>query len=590
MVGSSWLPWGNSVAMLQRAPTKGGVRMLICGVKASHDGGVALIDGQRLVFSVETEKLDNGLRYSRLGDLRRVGEVLRAEGVDPAEIDRFVVDGWWAEDGLDEPGVPICDGGRETVLPVAPYLESGGVRDPLHRYTFAAHDFGPRGGGYSSYFHVANHLLGSYCSSPFAARGEDALVLVWDGGTTPRLYEVTGGTRAVRLVSSLLPLPGNYFSDFCSHFEPFHRDTTGMDRESRVRHHLSVAGKAMAYAALGRVEPAAFPVFRQVIAGFPSISPDNAFVLGEKILANREQFMPGLSNADIIATFQEYLGRALTDRLTALVRRRFPGRRVNLCLGGGCALNIKWNSGLRETGLFTSIWIPPFPNDSGAAIGTACCEMFRAGEHTALDWNVYSGPRITVGDLPAGWTATDCDERALARLLHTEGEPVVVLDGRAEIGPRALGNRSILAPATDIAMKKRLNLIKDRADYRPVAPICLTDRAAQVFEPGGADPYMLFEHTLRGDWARRVPAVVHLDGTARLQTIDATSGSATATVLAEYERLSGIPVLCNTSANLNGRGFFPDVASAARWGRTRSIWSDGTLYTNPDPTLRGTAP
>jgi carbamoyltransferase len=174
--------------------------------------------------------------------------------------------------------------------------------------------------------------------------------------------------------------------------------------------------------------------------------------------------------------------------------------------------------------------------------------------------------------------------------LHTENEPVVVLSGRAEIGPRALGNRSILAPATSQAMKDRLNLIKERAGYRPVAPICLTSRSAEVFEPGGADPYMLFEHRMRGDWAQRVPAIVHLDGTARLQTIDESSGSPTAGVLAEYAKLSGVPVLCNTSANLNGCGFFPDVASAARWGRTRYIGSDGTLFTNPDPALGGFAP
>jgi carbamoyltransferase len=563
--------------------------VLICGVKASHDGGVALIDGNRLVFSVEMEKLDNGLRYSPLGDLRRVDEVLRTEGVDPGDVDRFVVDGWWPEEGLDEPAVPFSMDGRAEVLPVAPYLDGSGVLDPVHRHTFTAHDFGPRGNGYSSYFHVSNHLLGSYCSSPFAARGEDALVLVWDGGTTPRLYSVDGATRTVRLVSSLLPVPGNYFSDFCSYFEPFYRDTAGMERETRVRHHLSVAGKAMAYAALGKAEPSVFKVFDQLIADFPTISPDNAFALGEKVVANRDQIMPGLSNADIIATFQEYLGEAITARLASLVRRRFPRQQVNLCLGGGCALNIKWNSRLRETDLFEAIWIPPFPNDSGAAIGTACCEMFQEGEHNALDWNVYSGPRIAGGTLPDGWTAADCDERSLARLLHTEGEPVVVLSGRAEIGPRALGNRSILAPATDPGMKDRLNLIKDRANYRPVAPICLADHAARVFVPGGADPYMLFEHTMRGDWAERVPAVVHLDGTARLQTIDAASGSATATVLAEYQKLSGIPVLCNTSANFSGRGFFPDVASAARWGRTRYVWSEGTLHTNPDPTLGGTA-
>ncbi|RMI43386.1 carbamoyltransferase N-terminal domain-containing protein [Streptomyces triticirhizae] len=557
--------------------------MLICGVKASHDGGIALLDGDRLAFSVEMEKLDNAPRYSPLGDLRRVTGVLRDQGVDPADVDRFVVDGWWPEAGRDEPGVMIGDGEERMFLPVAPYVEGFGQDGPLHRHTFKEYDFTPGSPGYASYCHAANHLLAAYCTSPFAARGEDALVLVWDGGTTPRLYLVDAGARSVRLVSSLLPLSGNYFSDFCSHFEPFHRDTSKMDKDTRIRYQLSVAGKAMAYAALGTPQPAAFPVFDRLVADFPTVSPDNAFALGEKVATERDRLLPGLSNADIIATLQEYLGRAVTDRLVRLVRRRFTGRRVNLCLGGGCALNIKWNSRMRATGLFTSVWVPPFPNDAGAAIGTACCEMFRETRHTALEWDVHSGPEVSVGTLPAGWTGTACDEEALAALLHTEGEPVVVLSGRAELGPRALGNRSILAPAVDPAMKGRLNRLKGREDYRPVAPICLTERAAEVFDPGGADPYMLFEHRLRGDWAERVPAVVHLDGTARLQTIDADASSATARVLAAYARLSGVPVLCNTSANHNGRGFFPDVASAARWGGTRYVWSGGVLYTRPGP-------
>ncbi|MFK0292837.1 carbamoyltransferase C-terminal domain-containing protein [Streptomyces sp. NPDC090442] len=234
---------------------------------------------------------------------------------------------------------------------------------------------------------------------------------------------------------------------------------------------------------------------------------------------------------------------------------------------------------LRASGLFEDVWIAPFPNDAGAAIGTAACEMIRASGQMALEWDVYSGPRVTTGKLPDGWQEQPCEEGQLAELLHLEGEPVVVLSGRAELGPRALGNRSILAPATDPAMKGRLNLLKGRAAYRPVAPICLASHAREVFAPGTRDPYMLFEHRLRPGWAERVPAIVHLDGTARPQTIDPAQDTATARILTAYQQLSGIPVLCNTSANHNGRGFFPDVASAADWGGTRYIWSEGKLYT-----------
>jgi carbamoyltransferase len=275
----------------------------------------------------------------------------------------------------------------------------------------------------------------------------------------------------------------------------------------------------------------------------------------------------------------------LQDLLAVISER---GETQGMCLSGGCALNIRWNSLLRESGLFGEVWVPPFAKDSGAAIGTACCEMFRSGRQGALEWDVYLGPALKPAAPPAGWTAAPCDEAGLAELLHTTGEPVVVLNGRAELGPRALGNRSILAPAVEAATKDRLNRAKGRASYRPVAPICLESRAAEVFDPGGRDPYMLFDHRPCARWAGRIPAVVHLDGTARLQTIDSEQNPVVARVLAEYERLSGIPVLCNTSANLRGRGFFPDARSAAEWGGVRYVWSEGRLYvgvrdTSADP-------
>ncbi|MEV0617678.1 carbamoyltransferase N-terminal domain-containing protein [Nonomuraea sp. NPDC050404] len=553
--------------------------MLICGIKASHDGAVAVIENGRLRFSIETEKLDNGERYSSLDDLRRVTGILAAEGLSPGDVDQFVVDGWYttAENGTHS--IALRDGDRPAALAVAPYVESPGDEGPLQRHTFGGHFGGPFH-DYAGYTHVTGHVLGAYCSSPFAARAQDALVLVWDGGIVPRLYQVRAATREMTLVSALLPITGNSFADFSAQFAPFSADLGGLSPEEVIRHHLSIAGKAMAYAALGKAEPAAFPVLDGIIAGFPDVDADNARTLGEKVASNRDEIMPGMSDADIIATFQDYIGHKLLHRLTTVMEHRFPGQRANLVLGGGCALNIKWNTLIRAAGLFQEVFVPPFPNDAGAAIGTAACEMFRRGP-LALTWDVYSGPALGPATTPAGWQARPCDERHLALLLHTEGEPVVVLSGRAELGPRALGNRSILAPATHPGMKARLNAVKRRAAYRPVAPICLESRAPEVFAPGTPDPYMLFEHVMRPGWAERVPAVVHLDGTARLQTIDERGDFATARILSAYARLSGVPVLCNTSANFEGRGFFPDVASAARWGGTRHIWSDGVLYTRP---------
>ncbi|MEU0501921.1 carbamoyltransferase N-terminal domain-containing protein [Nocardia sp. NPDC005998] len=559
--------------------------MMICGIKVSHDGGVAVVDGNRLLFSIEIEKLDNGIRYSTLGDLDRVAEILRSQGLDPAAIDQFVVDGWFANnavpdtDSIRPSTISTLHRGLPVALEVAPYQDRPGTTDPLARFSFRGHDFGSASVGYVSYHHVAHHIMGGYCSSPFAARNEDALVLVWDGGTVARLYHVAPAARTVRAVATVLPIVGNSFTYFSSHFGPFVPHSARLQEDQILRRHLAVPGKAMAYAGLGTVQESAFGVFDDFLAELPTQSQDAARLLGAKSVANRETLFPGLTDADLIATFQAYLGERLAQAITSLVRQE-PTLPANLVITGGCALNIKWNSLLRSRGIVDEIWIPPFPNDSGAAIGTACCEMFRSGSSPELLWDVYSGPTVRIGDLPDNWSGQPCDEREVAQLLHSEGEPVVVLSGRAEIGPRALGNRSILAPATDPEIKNRLNAAKNRATYRPVAPVCLTERAAEVFEPGGRDPYMLFEHRTRREWTHRIPAILHVDGTARLQTIDESSGSATAQILRAYNEVSGIPVLCNTSANLNGRGFFPDVASAARWGGARYIWSAGILYTD----------
>jgi carbamoyltransferase len=127
-------------------------------------------------------------------------------------------------------------------------------------------------------------------------------------------------------------------------------------------------------------------------------------------------------------------------------------------------------------------------------------------------------------------------------------------------------------------MKRVLNYIKNREDYRPVAPICLEEDAKDIFAPGSKDPYMLFDHIVRPKWKDRIPAVCHLDGTARLQTVNEAENPVLYRLLIEYKRLSGTPLLCNTSANYSGKGFFPDLSSAMKWGKVNYVWCDNALY------------
>nr|WP_281249837.1 carbamoyltransferase C-terminal domain-containing protein [Streptosporangium canum] len=234
---------------------------------------------------------------------------------------------------------------------------------------------------------------------------------------------------------------------------------------------------------------------------------------------------------------------------------------------------------MRSLPIFRDVWVPPFPNDFGSAIGGAALAMIQHAGFQPIEWHARLGPALpSTTRMKDGWSAVECTPAQLARLLHESGEPVIVFHGRAELGPRALGGRSILAAPTSVGMKDRLNQIKGREPHRPFAPICLVDEAPAIFAPGTPDPYMLFDHDVRAEWVSRIPAVTRLDGIARLQTVCQGDDPFLAAVLAEYHWLSGVPALCNTSANLNGRGFFPNVESAMAWGEVDRIWGEGVLY------------
>jgi carbamoyltransferase len=555
--------------------------MIICGLKLTHDGAIALIDDSKLVFCVEMENLENNPRFSSLEETSLIEKVLADHGYTVDSVDIFAIDGWGGtdQDALAlQPRLEIGDGHNWLTatnsdapykLGCAPYREETLKNDILHEWKFNGLKIGSHTVEYSSYLHVTGHVMSAYCASPFAAAGEDAYVLVWDGGMYPRLYYIDRSEGTVENLGPIFLLIGNIYTIFSQHFGPF-KVKGGFAKDN-----LSVAGKVMAYIALGKTRKELFKLFDEIYTqnydkpmGFANVFANE---FKKRIEGN------GYSDEDILTTFHDYMEGVLIEKLLKKVKRHGIKSR-NLCMSGGCALNIKWNSAIRATNFFEDIFVPPFPNDSGSGYGTACTAMVKATGNWALNWSVYSGPKIIANDPPQGWKSSECSIRQLAELLYKTNEPVVFLNDKAELGPRALGNRSILAPATGHDMKDILNVAKQREDYRPVSPICLEHRAPEIFEPGSRDPYMLFDHILREEWKDRVPAIMHLDGTARLQTISAEENPVVAEVLEEYEKLSGIPLLCNTSANFKGSGFFPDVYSAAKWDGVNYVWCENVLY------------
>lgn len=524
--------------------------MLICGVKASHDGAVAFIDSDRmeLLASVETEKCGNGARRGPITSMRMLVGMMGLVGFVPKDVDRWVLDGWGDDTRDLAPEVVVGD----VTLPTAPYVQMMDGTPPLHPYSFSRCDT-----AYESYRHVEGHLASAYATRP---DDDPTAVLVWDGAMYPQLYVID---KDVEFLGSPFRVRSCVFEQFGGYLSPFNTAPVTGDGGDN-------AGKLMAFAGLGQPNDelvAAIVDAWPLVETLPPAQPGGLFELIRPTAVKL-----GVGGPSIFASFQTAVGLLLITHLQR-ERHALPDR---LCIAGGAGLNIKWNSMIRNSGLFESVWVPPFPNDAGSAIGAAYASLMSRGERRRLSWDVYTGPDVVPSITPGDWVAVDCTVEELGGLLARDGGPVTVIDGRAELGPRALGHRSIMAAPTKPWMKKLLNDIKGREDYRPVAPMCLEERAQEIFDPGVPDPYMLFDHKVRQEWVDRIPAVLHLDGTARLQTV--APGSLPYDIIKAYERHTGVPVLCNTSANHRGKGFFPDVESAMRWGMTPYVWSNNTLY------------
>ena len=548
----------------------------VCGLKLTHDGAIAVIDSGKLIFSTEIEKINCNPRHSSIGNSDRIINSLANFGYSTGDIRTFVIDGWSLSESM---AVADCDFNALSAkvkledehvnheLMVSRYREANGSDDITRLRGFSGLPLQGRYFNYLSNYHVTGHILAAYSTSPFALDNADCHVLVWDGGIYPSLYLVRAGERRIECQGPLFKMFGDAYSDFAGRFEPFFHEK---------RDELTIAGKVMAYIALGKTRPE----IMQLLKGPGKLLNDGSRGYASQLadyLKSSQQCLH-FADEDFLRTFHEYI----EGLLCATLEMRF-GRhpRLGLCISGGCGLNIKWNSAIRSMDLFSYVHIPPFPNDSGSAIGAAIAHLFANNEPIAIDWSVYSGPSL-IDNLNVSWKHQSCTIDELASLLRRSNEPIVVLQGRAELGPRALGNRSIIASPISARMKSVLNLIKNREHYRPVAPICLESEAKNIFDPGLPDPYMLFEHRVRPSWKDRLPAVVHIDGTARLQTVSEESNPMMAKLVQAFCALTGVPVLCNTSANNAGTGFFPDVLSACNWGKTNYIWSEGILYVNPN--------
>ncbi|MER9275562.1 carbamoyltransferase C-terminal domain-containing protein [Mesorhizobium sp. M0643] len=506
--------------------------MKIMSFKPGHDGAVSAIDASaaELLYSYEAEK-DSFARYSPVTPT----SVLDAAGRLDDIPDVIAVSGWSKSE---------IAGGRSVA---AGYCgidsESELVREKVI--------FGRKVKFYSS-THERSHLWCSYGMSPFPTKSP-CYALIWEGALGD-FYEIDENMQLVHL-GKVMASPGNKYVFLYALADP--NFSSGWLRDGD-------AGKLMALTAYGK-------------AGLPD-ADEQALI---NFVVPRESIQHSLRKDELQST--PYYNIGVTHPKFTNLARRFSDaifdafhvfakknltKGFPLLIAGGCGLNCEWNRRWLETNLFSDVFIPPCTSDTGSAIGTAVDAMRHFTGNAKIKWNVYSGQPFIDDEIDrTGLEVHPLDHGEVASALLSD-KVIGWVQGNCEIGPRALGNRSILAAPFSKATHERLNRIKNREGFRPIAPVCLEEDVALHFDLARPSPYMLlFQKVLDS----RLKAVTHADGTARAQTVSRKQNPQLFQLLTSFKAKSGVGVLCNTSLNFNGTGFINRASDLLTYARAAGL-------------------
>ena len=551
--------------------------MITLGINAAfHDSAAALVVDGVLVAAAEEE------RFSRIKHAKRplpfttwelphaaIDACLAQAGITLADVDHVAysfqpqsfVDGRWSDvQTITLPLEPSAQPKGAWENPWDPLFLASVVNAPRLLVDAVPHHLRKRFAGvrasappYRWHFvdHHTAHQASAFLAAPFARCA--VLTLDGRGEQATTTYGRYSGDRYEPLGEVRMP------------------HSLGLLYERVTQHlgflHSSDEYKVMALAALGT------PQFRGALAEHVRVGTQGRYEVLPMDMARL--FGPARApggaleqhHLDLAASLQD----VLEDTVLALARwlRQASGERA-LAMAGGVALNCVMNARLRDAGIFDAVWVQPAAGDAGTALGAALWvdarERGRGGALADRRWTMqhaYWGPGFDDAAIEAQlrWAklpyrhsddvAADC-----ARLLD-DNAIVGWFQGRMEFGPRALGARSILASPLEAAMQARLNELKDREDFRPVAPVVTQEDLGQWFTPaaanGGMSPFMLFVYDVLPGRSERIPAACHTDRTARVQTVDRDSNPRLHALLREFGRRTQVPVLVNTSFNVRGQ-------------------------------------
>lgn len=391
--------------------------------------------------------------------------------------------------------------------------------------------------------HHISHAASAFYPSPFT----NAAVLTLDGrgekATTT--YSIGNGSRLEKIGQVNMPHSLGLLYEKVTSYLGFL--------------HSSDEYKVMALASYGK------PVFANEFREMIRLDENGQYTIDEERLESRfgperlrhEDFTG--HHFDIAHSLQIVLEEKVLELVSWLHKETGE---ENLCMAGGVALNCVLNARIRDKGPFKNVWVQPAAGDAGTALGAAIHVDIQERKSEGHDFKMqhaYWGPDYSDEEIEKFLRWSKLPYKKLNDIAEETAEILAQdkiigwFQGRMEFGPRALGSRSILASPINPAMQAKLNEVKDREDFRPVAPVVLEEDAGEWFEGAQYSPFMLFVYDVKPEKADKIPAVRHVDGTARIQTVNRQQHPAYYDLLKAFKNKTGVPVLVNTSFNTLGK-------------------------------------
>jgi len=401
--------------------------------------------------------------------------------------------------------------------------------------------------------HHISHAYGSYFQSPF----DEALVFTVDGGgsdfgahTTTKVYNAVGN-EVTEIHKSGMDF-GNAYSLIGV---PISEVSPGKDNND-LGVFLSYAGKVMGICAYGKI----IPEWLSPMESF--YHHRNLQTLGNEIgLDLSLNSLSGETGYNLAATSQCVYEKLLLDFILGF----FDSNNQNVVLTGGCALNVVFNQKLKkvlvEKGF--DLYVPPNPNDCGQSLGQY---LYKAKNH--IQPLVYSGfdildrKDIDLYLQDGNYNVEDTSVEKIVDLI-SNGKIGGIIQGYSEVGPRALGNRSIICDPSFTDMKDVLNAkVKFREWFRPFAPVCREEDREIYFDDAYIADYMSYAPLVKEEYRNKLPSITHVDGTSRLQTVSENQHELFYNILTHMNQTEKIPVILNTSFNIKGRPILTTLKDA----------------------------